>query len=139
MEVIRGEKAEAGALGLVTPFTDAEFRPKKLLRLATLLRGTGLCDGAAIVLDDLLDVRLGRLPVDWLRCTDEAGVEELLLKEFKVEEDLLGVGPVPFESVLVDASGSFSMILRAVFFLRSSLKKGMSRCSKDGTACAGRK
>ena len=74
---------------------------------------------------DLLDVRLDKLLVDWLGWREEAGVELLLLKEFRVDEDLFKAGPFPLGSVPWETSLLVSMILDNVFFRRNSLKKGI--------------
>lgn len=77
-----------------------------------------------MVLLDFDDVTVDRLLVDWLGCSEEAGVEALLLKEFRVEEDLFKVGPLPLLSDW-ETSLLLSIILDSVFLRRNSLKKGM--------------
>ena len=108
------------------PLIEGVLRPMKLLLLPTDVKATGRCCRVVIAPVDLLVVRLGRFGVDWLGCTDEAGVDVPLLTELRVEEDLFRIGPVPLDSELLDSSKDFS-ILETVFLRRKSLKKGMPR------------
>ena len=51
------------------------LRPMKLLLLPTEVKATGRCWRVVIAPVDLLVVRLGKFGLDWLGCTDDAGVE----------------------------------------------------------------